>query len=102
MAERTSIDAKQIEDMSAMLHGIVQALVDHPEAVLIQAVTLEDQTALRIRVAPDDVGEVVGKHGRTARALRTILSAASMKLDHRFALEILEENNRNLGREDFS
>ncbi|CAN5538473.1 KH domain-containing protein [soil metagenome] len=90
MVEVASIDANQIEAMSAMLRGIVQALVDDPEAVSVSVITQGGESALRVQVAVSDLGKVVGKQGRTARSLRTILAAASMKLHHRFALEILE------------
>ncbi len=56
-----------------------------------QIVPSQEGTVLRLRVAAGDVGKVIGKQGRTARSLRTVLSAASMKLKHRFSLDIVEE-----------
>ncbi|HLX73097.1 MAG TPA: KH domain-containing protein, partial [Terriglobales bacterium] len=58
--------------------------------VSVQSVDGEQVTVLELRVAPNDLGKVIGKQGRTARSIRTILSAAGMKLRKRFTLEILE------------
>jgi uncharacterized protein len=69
---------------------IVKALVDDTAAVTVQAIADNDVTVLRLYVAPCDIGKVIGKQGRTARSLRTILGAASMKYKHRFALDIVE------------
>ena len=77
-------------DMQTLMTEIAQALVDSPEAVHVEAIKDAESTILRLRVAPSDIGKVIGKQGRTARSLRTILSAASMKLHHRFALDIVE------------
>jgi hypothetical protein len=76
--------------MKTLMTEIAQALVDTPEAVHVDAIKEAESTVLRLRVAPSDIGKVIGKQGRTARSLRTILSAASMKLHHRFALDIVE------------
>jgi predicted RNA-binding protein YlqC (UPF0109 family) len=80
-------------DMQALMTQIAQALVDEPEAVQVEAIQEGDSTLLRLRVAPGDIGKVIGKQGRTARSLRTILGAASMKLHHRFGLDIVEARN---------
>jgi len=77
-------------DMQTLMTEIAKALVDTPEAVQVEAIKETESTILRLRVAPSDIGKVIGKQGRTARSLRTILSAASMKLRHRFALDIVE------------
>ena len=77
-------------DMRALVEQIARALVDEPEQVAVQAVDGEQVTVLELRVAPGDLGKVIGKQGRTARSIRTILSAAGMKLRKRFTLEILE------------
>ncbi len=77
-------------DMRLLIEYIAKALVDAPDQVTVEEVQEEDTTVLELRVAPEDVGKVIGKQGRTARALRTILGAAGMKLQQRFALEILE------------
>lgn len=77
-------------DMRALVEQIARALVDEPAQVSVQAVDGEQVTVLELRVAPNDLGKVIGKQGRTARSIRTILSAAGMKLRKRFTLEILE------------
>jgi predicted RNA-binding protein YlqC (UPF0109 family) len=74
---------------------IVQALVDQPDGVSVELIEDRDATILRVRVAPQDIGKVIGKQGRTARSLRTILGAASMKLHHRFSLDILEDDEED-------
>lgn len=74
-----------------LVRGIAQSLVDDAGSVAVDATPDGDGTILRLRVAPGEVGKVIGKQGRTARSLRTILSAAGMKLKHRFTLDIVEE-----------
>jgi len=69
---------------------IVKALVDKPEEVDLQEVEGEKTTVLELRVAKDDVGKVIGKQGKTARAMRTILNATATKLKKRAVLEIIE------------
>jgi len=69
---------------------IAKALVDIPEEVAVREITGEQVTVLELRVAPTDLGKVIGKQGRTARSIRTLLGAAGMKLNRRFTLEILE------------
>ena len=64
--------------------------MDSPEDVVVNVVEGEQTTVLELRFAPSDLGKVIGKQGRTARAVRTILGAAGMKLRKRFVLEILE------------
>jgi hypothetical protein len=76
--------------MKELLELIAKALVDRPEAVEVREVEGEQTTVLELRVAQDDLGKVIGKQGRTARSIRTILSAAGMKLRKRVVLEILE------------
>ena len=86
-------------DMQALRTEIARALVDEPEAVTVEAIHEGDSTLLRLRVAPNDIGKVIGKQGRTARSLRTILGAASMKLQHRFGLDIVESDHEGRGAE---
>ncbi len=69
---------------------IAQSLVDKPEDVVITEVEGEHTSVLELRVAKEDLGKVIGKQGRTARAIRTILAAASSKAKKRTVLEILE------------
>ncbi|HUD23872.1 MAG TPA: KH domain-containing protein [Acidobacteriaceae bacterium] len=80
------------EKMKQLILEIVQALVDLPDSVSVDLIEDHDSTILQVRVAPQDIGKVIGKQGRTARSLRTILGAASMKLHHRFSLDILEDD----------
>lgn len=82
----------KVENMQELVAEIARALVDEPGAVEVEAVERDESTVLRLRVAPQDVGKVIGKQGRTARSMRTILGAVSMKLHHRYTLDILEEN----------
>ena len=81
--------------MKALIEEIARALVDVPDSVVVETIEDRDGTVIRLRVAASDVGKVIGKQGRTARSMRTILSAASMKLKHRFSLDIVEEGAAN-------
>ncbi|MGH9556242.1 MAG: KH domain-containing protein [Terriglobales bacterium] len=81
---------EQAGDMRALVEQIAKALVDEPEQVSVQQVDGEQVVVIELRVAPNDLGKVIGRQGRTARSLRTILGAAGMKLHKRFSLEILE------------
>lgn len=76
--------------MKEMIAYIAKALVDKPEAVQVTEIEGEQTSVIELRVAKEDLGKVIGKEGRTARALRTILQAASMKLKKKVVLEILE------------
>jgi predicted RNA-binding protein YlqC (UPF0109 family) len=76
--------------MKELVEEIAKALVDIPEEVVVRELQGEQVTVLELRVAPSDLGKVIGKQGRTARSVRTILGAAGMKLSRRFTLEILE------------
>ncbi len=91
MTQGTPTAAKPAELMKQLMLDIVNALVDQPEAVVIETIDDHESTVIRLRVAHQDIGKVIGKQGRTARSLRTILGAASMKLHHRFALDIVED-----------
>jgi uncharacterized protein len=82
------------EQMKQLILEIVRALVDQPEEVVVELIQDRDATVIRLKVAHQDIGKVIGKQGRTARSLRTILGAASMKLHHRFSLDILEDDQR--------
>jgi predicted RNA-binding protein YlqC (UPF0109 family) len=76
--------------MKDLVEAIAKALVDHPELVQVRAVEGEQVTVLELRVHPEDLGKVIGRQGRTAKSMRTILGAAGMKLRKRLTLEILE------------
>jgi predicted RNA-binding protein YlqC (UPF0109 family) len=79
------------KSMTDLVLEMARALVDLPDSVSVEAFNDGESTVLRLRVAPSDIGKVIGKQGRTARSMRTILGAASMKLKHRFALDIVED-----------
>ena len=76
--------------MRELVDYIAKALVDYPEQVEVNEITGEQTSVIELKVAKDDLGKVIGKQGRTARAMRTILGAASTKLRKRSVLEILE------------
>jgi len=79
-------------EVDELVREIARALVDEPTAVEVESVDREEDTVLQLRVAPQDVGKVIGKQGRTARSVRTILGAVSVKQHHRYSLDILEED----------
>jgi len=76
--------------MKALIELMAKFLVDKPEEVAVSEVDGERTAILKLRVATSDIGKVIGKQGNTARAMRTILSAAGAKLDKRCVLEILD------------
>jgi len=76
--------------MKELISYIAKALVDKPEEVVVTEIEGEQTSVIELKVAKDDLGKVIGKQGRTARAMRTILSAASTKIRKRSVLEILE------------
>lgn len=73
-----------------LVEEIAKALVDTPAEVQVREVPGEQTTVLELRVAASDLGNVIGKQGRTARSIRTLMGAVGMKLNRRFSLEILE------------
>ena len=77
--------------MRELVEVIAKALVDEPEAVRVNEVEGEKVTVIELRVAPGDLGKVIGRQGRPVRAIRTILGATATKLRKRAVLEILEE-----------
>jgi predicted RNA-binding protein YlqC (UPF0109 family) len=76
--------------MKELIKYIAQALVDYPEQVTVNEVVGNQTSVLELKVAKEDLGKIIGKQGRTARAMRTILSAASAKIKKRTVLEIIE------------
>jgi predicted RNA-binding protein YlqC (UPF0109 family) len=76
--------------MKALVEVMAKALVDKPEEVSVNEIDGERTTVYELRVAPTDLGKVIGKEGKTARAMRTILSASGTKIGKRCVLEILE------------
>ncbi len=73
-----------------LVEYIARSLVDEPDQVEVAMIEGEKSTILELKVAEDDIGKVIGKHGRIAKAVRTILSASSSKSGKRFVLEILD------------
>ena len=76
--------------MKDLIKYVAQSLVDNPDKVEVTEVICERSSVIELRVAKEDLGRVIGKHGRTAQAIRTILSAASAKLHKPAVLEILD------------
>jgi len=76
--------------MKELIEYIAKSLVDNPEEVSVTELEGEQTSVIELKVAKEDIGKIIGKHGRTARAMRTILGGASMKLKKRSVLEILE------------
>jgi uncharacterized protein len=76
--------------MKDLIAYIAKALVDKPEEVVVSEIEGEQTSVIELKVAKEDLGKVIGKQGRTARAMRTILSAASTKINKRSVLEIIE------------
>ena len=76
--------------LKELVEYIVKKLVDRPESVVVSEVSGEQATIIELRVAPEDLGKVIGKEGKTARAIRTLVHAAASKERKRAVLEILE------------
>ena len=77
-------------DVKILIEHVTKVLVDAPDQVSVNQVEEDGETVLELTVAESDVGKVIGRSGRTARALRTLLSAAGIKTHKRYTLEILE------------
>jgi predicted RNA-binding protein YlqC (UPF0109 family) len=77
--------------MKELVELIARALVDHPDEVKVATIEGPQATVVELRVHPEDLGKVIGRQGRTAKAMRTLLGASGVKLHKRFTLEILEE-----------
>lgn len=73
-----------------LVEYVARALVDQPDQVVVNMIEGEKSTILELRVAPEDIGKVIGKHGRIAKAIRTVLSATTTKTGKRVVLEILD------------
>jgi len=80
--------------MKELVLHIAQALVDYPDAVQVHAMEGSEVTIIQLRAHPSDLGKVIGRDGRTAKAIRTLLGATGMKLHRRFTLEIIEEKEK--------
>ena len=81
---------EQPRDGRALIEQIAKALVDAPDQVAVDPVEEDGETVLELKVAEGDLGKVIGKQGRTARAMRTVLNAAGIKQHKRYSLEIVE------------
>ena len=78
-------------EVRELVEFMCRALVDSPDEVEVTEVDEDEETVLEVRVAPDDVGKVIGKQGRTVRALRAVVDAAGRKHDRLFEVEVIEE-----------
>ena len=76
--------------MKELLEMVAKAIVDHPEEVVVRTVEGQEVVWLELRVHPEDVGQVIGRYGRIADALRTILGAAGLKLHRHVTVEVLD------------
>jgi predicted RNA-binding protein YlqC (UPF0109 family) len=79
--------------LKTLVEYVAKSLVDHPDQVDVKEIEGEKTTILELRVAEDDLGKIIGKHGRTAKAMRTVINAAATKEKKRAVLEILESDN---------
>lgn len=82
--------AEHTGDVRILIEQVAKAIVDAPDQVTVDAVEEDGENILELKVAETDLGKVIGKSGRTARALRTLLSAAGTKQHKHYTLEILE------------
>ena len=94
MIEATPTDSEPTERMKQLILEIVQALVDQPDDVSVEMLDDHDSTVIRLRVAHQDIGKVIGKSGRTITAIRTLLTSAAAKQGKRAMLEIIEPEGR--------
>ncbi len=83
-------EASPADVLAELLVNLVQSLVEHSDAVTVDPIETGSETILQLRVAPSDVGRIIGKQGQTARSLRIILAQAAAKLSCRVSLEIVE------------
>ena len=86
--------------LKSLVEYLAKSLVDHPENVSVNEVEGEKTTILELSVSEDDLGKIIGKHGRTARAMRTVVSAAASKEHKRAVLEILEGDRDRFSTSD--
>lgn len=83
-------EGKKLSELSKMIEYMARMLVDLPDQVEVHEIEGENTTVIELKVAKEDLGKIIGKQGRTARAVRTILNGASTKLRKRTVLEIIE------------
>ncbi len=94
---------EKLDAAEALMTSIARALVDAPDQVLVEAVEGDegdDLNVLEMRVAPDDVGKIIGKQGRTVRSMRTILSAVAQAHHLRYELDVVEDEDEDAEDED--
>ena len=82
--------SEQNADVRALIEQITKSLVDAPQNVIAEQFEEDGETVIELEVDPNDMGRVIGRHGRTVRALRTLLSATGIRSNKRYVLEILE------------
>jgi uncharacterized protein len=88
MTQTDSSSDDSVQRICDLMSSVASALVDHPDKVRIEAEHFESEIVLHLFVADDDLGKVIGKQGRTARSLRTILSAAASRVQQRYSLDV--------------
>ena len=84
------VESETADQVKELIEHIAKALVDHPEQVRVNEIRGENTAVIELTVAKEDMGKIIGKQGRTAVAIRTLLSNVSMKTRKRFVLEIIE------------
>jgi predicted RNA-binding protein YlqC (UPF0109 family) len=87
-AEELALECETTSAAKSLVLGLAKALVDRCEAVVIETIRDGKTVTLRLEEAPEDLGKIIGKQGRTARSIRTILAASAMRTQMRFALDI--------------
>jgi predicted RNA-binding protein YlqC (UPF0109 family) len=96
--------APQVEQrkpqIKTLVHEVVKFLVDEPDQVEVDEFQERNETVLELRVAPGDIGKVIGRQGRTARALRALVDAAAIKANARYILDIVEDDDEEGDFED--
>lgn len=90
MADTTGGSGKELGELSKLIEYMARMLVDLPDQVEVNEIEGENTTVIELKVAKEDLGKIIGKQGRTARAVRTVLNGASTKLRKRTVLEIVE------------
>lgn len=91
--ESMTLDSPALQEMCELVGFLARTLVDKPDEVYVDPVIEDKQIVLELSVAPDDLGKVIGKEGRTARAMRALLSATSARHNVRAILEIMEDDD---------
>jgi predicted RNA-binding protein YlqC (UPF0109 family) len=83
--------------MRDLVEFLARSLVDHPDQISVEEFERDHATVLELHVSPDDLGKVIGRQGRTARAMRTVLAAAGSRARRRYVLEIAEKSHVDVG-----